>query len=183
MSENNQINHSSKWALGLSLISILGILALSASAYYFYVRMTSMLVTATQTSVAQKEAISNVQTEMTDLRKQIVHTNQEKAFLLAELSHLLFVADEKLQILNDIPFAISQLTAADDIISRVGDPQFLSLKMAINADLNTLTQLPVFDKQALWSEVGSLSDAINQLVFKSLSDTETVTPVKLVLSG
>lgn len=187
---------SSGLALFLSLLSLVAIVVLVCVAYYFQKQLLSLqeqtqadkqavntLLSQAKESVEKFEAIRDanvkenetlktLQQELERSQADFITLRGNRDWVLSEVKYLVFMANERLQSAKDIATAAAQLKVADDRLSTLADPSLSKVKAAIANDMAKLINTEQVDKQALWAEVGSLSDLIAKLQFKTLGASQ-----------
>lgn len=180
----------SKIALGISIVAILGVIALILGGYYFYEERYVVLsnqntaLRAQMASMLKAKPSQNVERELANIRAELSKASNNRQTSLSEMNYLILIANEKLQLSRDVPGAIASLKMAQQRLSMTADPGFSNLKVALNKDLTALSEMPTFDQQALWEEVGVLSEQIDKLRLKELGAEIEAAPAKpLTLSS
>lgn len=181
-------------ALFLSLLSSIAIIALIFYAYLSQQEFYSLkaqsrddqssvtaLVGQAKTSLEQlehmrvqhqqsQEALQSLKSELESASQKMVVLSHNREWVLSEVNYLVFMANQRLHIAQDIPTALMQLKSADERIRTLGDPSLLNLKLALQKDIAQLLAYPILDTAKLWEEIGKLNGLVNQLHFKTLGD-------------
>lgn len=87
----------------------------------------------------------------------------QNAWQLAEIEHLLLIANDRLQLARDVPGAGLALRLADTRLARLSDPRWLPVRAALSAEIARLDALPKLDLPALALQLGSLTEQVETL--------------------
>lgn len=188
---------ASSMALFLSLMTMIAVLAL---VFYTYVSQKNIsalqsqsrdeqasvqtLLTKAKQSLAQVETLQQenqaqqktfhaLKTDLQNAQARLVNLSGSKNWVMSEVNYLIFMANERLRIARDIPTAITQLQAAQEKVTMLGDPALWGLKEALAKDIAKLTTQPRVNKQALWEQLNALKPLMEKLSFISLQNQES----------
>ncbi len=129
--------------------------------------------TLQQEGQAQQKAFTALKTDLQNAQMRLVSLSGSKDWVMSEVNYLIFMANERLRIARDIPTAITQLQAAFDKITMLGDPALWGLKEALAKDIAKLGAQPRVKKQILWEQLNALQAVIAKAPFKTLGN-ETI---------
>lgn len=129
--------------------------------------------TLQQESQAQQKAFVALKTDLQNAQMRLVSLSGSKDWVLSEVNYLVFMANERLRIARDVPTAITQLQAAEEKITMLGDPALWGLKEALAKDIAKLGAQPRVKKQILWEQLNALQPVIAKAPFKTLGN-ETI---------
>jgi uroporphyrin-3 C-methyltransferase len=183
---NSKSSAISNLALFLSVVSIA---AVAAFGFYAYGSQNSIkalqsqsqslltqskqalaqMDTLRQEEIVQQAAFQTLKAEMQNAQTRLVELTGSKHWVLSEANYLVVMANERLRA-RDIPTAITQLEAAKERISVLGDPLLLGLQEALAKDIAMLNTELKIDKQALWEQLNALEPLIEKLSFKTLEN-------------
>jgi len=121
-------------------------------------------------SQAQQKAFNTLKTDLQNAQMRLVALGGSKNWVLSEVNYLIFMANERLRIARDIPTAITQLQAAEEKITMLGDPALWGLKEAIAKDIAKLSTQPRVKKQMIWEQLNALEPLIANAPFKTLDN-------------
>lgn len=160
--------------LGFSFIVL--IVAFFAVAYHY-------LSTGVATSQRLQENVAVLQQKVTETNQRIEQLmsdfkNQEQVinslrqtqtgynrdeWRVVEAEFLVKLANDKIQLEQNIPQAIMLLQAADNAIRDLNNEHMLSLRKALAADVAALQALPQVDISGLYLRMSALNDQMHQL--------------------
>ncbi|MGE3318337.1 MAG: uroporphyrinogen-III C-methyltransferase [Candidatus Berkiella sp.] len=123
-----------------------------------------------QESQAQQKAFATLKTDLQNAQMRLVALSGSKNWVISEVNYLIFMANERLRIARDIPTAITQLQAAEEKITMLGDPALWGLKEAITKDIAKLSTQPRVKKQMIWEQLNALQPLIAKAPFKTLDN-------------
>lgn len=130
----------------------------------------SQVNTLQQENQAQQKEFHTLKTELQNAQMRLVALSGSKNWVLSEVNYLIFMANERLRIARDIPTAITQLQAAEEKITMLGDPALWGLKEAIAKDIAKLSTQPRVKKQIIWEQLNALAPLIANAPFKTLDN-------------
>ncbi len=117
-----------------------------------------------------QHAMSELKQQLMNAQANLVTLSGNTDWVLAEANYLAFMANERLKTAQDVTTALAQLTSADERISRLGNPALLWVRDVLAKDIAKLRNYPDINRQALWEQLGLVSNQFNQLHFKSVSN-------------
>lgn len=91
-------------------------------------------------------------------------------WLLAEAEYLLRVANQRLQIENDIKGALAALQAADKVLHSTDDVGAFPVRKQVAKDILALKSIEAVDRTGLYLKLEAAMDAVANLTDKALSD-------------
>lgn len=173
-------------ALALSFLTLLGVLAIGYCLYMLQEKWTGFAhsLEQTQTKIEKIESVhqqnakeqQNLEAmtqEIQKLQARVLALSQDPDPIFITLHTLVTSANERLQIAHDLPTAILQLKTMSEKLSAIQDPDFIPLKEALAKDIATLEQLPVSQRQVIWTTLSQFSDKFDKLHFKTLDGSLT----------
>ncbi len=185
---------ASSTALFLSLMTMIAVVAL---VFYTYVSQKNIsalqsqsrdeqasvqsLLTKAKQSLAQVETLQQenqaqqktfhaLKTDLQNAQARLVNLSGSKNWVMSEVNYLIFMANERLRIARDIPTAITQLQAAQEKVTMLGDPALWGLKEALAKDIAKLTTQPRVNKQIIWEQLNALKPLMEKMSFTSLEN-------------
>lgn len=117
-----------------------------------------------------------------DMRRQIDHNaqalldagNRDRTdWLLAEAEYLLRIANQRLQVEQDIDGALSALQAADEVLNETDDPGTYPVRKQVAREIMALKSIEDVDQTGLYLQLEAAIDAINNLTDDALSALDT----------
>lgn len=126
-----------------------------------------------QTVQALNEAVKTQQQSLTDLRT-VQQTNRD-VWTVAEAHYLAKLANDYLQIGNNIPVVIKLLQTSDQDLSPLTDPNVAPIRKALAADITALQAVPLVDIQGIYMRLTALDDEVDKLPL--LNNRPQATPV------
>lgn len=102
----------------------------------------------------------------------ITHRNQSQ-WLLAEVSYLLSLANQRLVVAKDVRSAKAALRAANNRLHDLADPALLSLRKKISGELTQLNLLKLPDINGIAFTLDNITSLISHLPFKSAQQRAT----------
>jgi|GEM_PF-3700945 len=126
--------------------------------------------TLQQEGQAQQKALMALKTDLQNAQMRLVFLSGSKNWVISEVNYLIFMANERLRIARDVPTAITQLQAAEEKITMLGDPALWGLKEALAKDIAKLGAQPRVKKQILWEQLSALQPVIAKAPFKTLNN-------------
>lgn len=182
----------SGFATFLSLLALCGVGYLGYMAYQSDQKMHAILTqtdtdTATLQNVLQQskqsleqvanlkvknqeenEALAQLKQQVQHAQSQLVDLRNNRDWVLAEVRYLLFMANERLKVAQDVPTAIIQLETAENRLKALADPGLLSTQSAIARDIAQLKLQPKVDREGIWTEIAAIKQKLTTLPFKQL---------------
>lgn len=134
-------------------------------------QLDSRLQSLQSENSAQQQLIS-------DMRRQIDHNAQAMLdagnrsrtdWLLAEAEYLLRIANQRLQIEQDIDGSLSALQAADDVLNQTDDPGTYPVRKQVAKEIMALRSIEDVDQTGLYLQLEAAIDAINNLTERALA--------------
>ena len=116
----------------------------------------------------EQAKILELKNELQTAQTRLVSLTGSKEWVLTQANYLVFMADERLKLTQDIPTAIAQLQTAAQHLAGLGDPTLIKAKETINQDIQTLSAYPKIDRQKLWEQTHSILTSLDQLKFKTI---------------
>jgi uroporphyrin-3 C-methyltransferase len=105
-------------------------------------------------SSSQFATLNSMYQDMTKVRSD---------WLLSEVGHTLALASQELQLVGNVPTAISALQAVDARLAPFDRPELIGVKTAVAHDLETLKALPFLDVIGMSARIDSLSHGVDTL--------------------
>jgi uroporphyrin-III C-methyltransferase len=169
---------------GLALI--LGILAVAANGYLWYLLMVEhpgMFQTDIAGSIKRlddqmqetRKNVASVEGDVTELREtqdSIKATLQKldkdlsrnrTDWMLAEAEQLMVAANNRLHLARDVPAALAALRAADRQLALVANPNLLPVRRVLAQEMNQLEALDKTDVAGIALKLGTLADSVERL--------------------
>lgn len=131
---------------------------------------------AAQTAVASVEQMTQqMQTELKNQMERIAKLNSMQAstkgaLQVAEAQYLVRLANDKLQLENNIGFAITLLQSADQQLKLSSDPNIFAIRKALATDLVALQNAPQMDVAGIHLQLSAMNQQVDKL---SLQDAYT----------
>lgn len=119
---------------------------------------------------AEQKSLHELKQQVEQAQSRLVDLSGSSDWLLAEANYLAFMANERLRTAQDVTTAVAQLSAADERLKTMSNPALLWVRQILAKDLAKLHTYPMVNRQEIWERVGLLSNEINQLHFKRLSE-------------
>ncbi len=107
-----------------------------------------------QASSAQQEALQTLYLELAGRRGE---------WAVAEVEQLLIIASQQLQLAGNVRPALLALRAADNRLQQLDKPQIISLRKAIEQDIQRLQAVPRVDTVGMSLSLSTLAENIDQL--------------------
>lgn len=120
----------------------------------------------------QLEVLSDSQKNLVYTAKNtynITHRNQRQ-WLLAEVSYLLSLANQRLLVSGDIKTAVAALKSANNRLHDLADPGLLTLRKTIADEIAQLNLIKLPDVDGIAFNLDNLSASVTQLPFKSAQE-------------
>jgi uroporphyrin-3 C-methyltransferase len=105
-------------------------------------------------SSAQFATINNMYQDLTKVRSD---------WLLSEVGHALALSSQELQLVGNVPSAISALEVVNHRLAEFDRPELIGVKKALAHDIETLRALPYLDTIGLSAKLDSLTQLIDTL--------------------
>jgi len=118
---------------------------------------------------AEQTALDKLKKQLEGAQLRLVALSGNSDWVLAEANYLAFMASERLHTAHDVTTALAQLNAADERLGGLGNPALLWVREVLAKDIAKLHSFPSINRQALWEELGIVSEEFNQLHFKRIS--------------
>lgn len=125
------------------------------------------------TELSQKNTNQSLETLKEEITKKNAFNQDE--WTQSETRYLIKLANDKVQLENNVPAAILLLKMADKLVSEMKDGETLALRQAIAQDISSLQSVPVVDITGLYLRLTALSGKIDQL---ALINKPTMTQAK-----
>lgn len=119
--------------------------------------------------IDQQNAMQSMQAQLESEHSRLTSLNGNQDWVLSEVNYLVFMANERLKIAQDVPTAILQLKSAQEKLKTLGNANFAPINTAIEKDLTVLRNVGAPNKKAIWENIESLAAQFNQLQFKFIS--------------
>ncbi len=110
---------------------------------------------------AQQDVVSGLQTV-------------DQNWILKEAEYLVHLAQIRINFLQDVPTALSQLMAAEQRLGRLNDPRLLATRQQLAHDLGILRAYHSVDTQGIWLRLSALKDSMETLPLIVTPDTSPV---------
>lgn len=168
------------------LFSMLGVIVSLGLLYYVFNQLMTLNLTQAQRinhlennlTQLQKETPSltkSMNEQLLPLREELGKQNQlltnlsashqtsESQWSVQEAASLIKLANDHLQLEENIPLAIKLLQTADQTLSQNPDPKILMIRKAIAVDLASLQSVPQVDVATIYMRVSALNDQVDHL--------------------
>lgn len=145
-------------------------LAEQAKKYY-----TQIEILHNQHLVEQKN-LEGLKEQLEHAQAHLIELSGSRDWVLSEANYLAFMANERLQVAQDIPTALIQLETAQKRLRMLGNPAFMGVQEALGKDIGKLQSFDGPNKQELWERIEALVPLLNQLNFKTPSYSEEKKP-------
>ncbi len=130
-----------------------------------HVRQTQETVREAQSKLdllAQKMAESEShQLAVEELYQQMSRNRDE--WVLSDIEQMLLIASQQLQLAGNVQSALTALQTAESRLQRMDQPQFFTLRKAINKDIEQLQALPQIDLAGLNLRLDSMAAEVDHL--------------------
>lgn len=103
----------------------------------------------------------NHQSSLEGLYQELSHSRDE--WVVAEIEQVLAIAAQQLQLVGNVPVALSALQAADSRLARSGRPQFLPLRKAFARDIERLKAAPEVDVPGIAAKIDQMIGGVDAL--------------------
>ncbi len=119
-----------------------------------------------------------LQTQLTDQKRQSAQLQQQlntqqdiisglqtvdQNWIFKEAEYLVHLAQMRINFLQDVPTALSQLMAAEQRLARLNDPKLLATRQQLAHDLGVLRAYHSVDTQGIWLRLSALKDSMATL--------------------
>lgn len=140
---------------------------------------TNELAAVQQSLQQSHDALATQQQVMNELRG--TQKNSKEEWNVLEAQYLVKLANDNLQIGDNISLVISLLQTADQKISGISDPKLLLVRKALAADIVSLQNVPQVDVTGIYLRLSALNDQVDKLPLPNKravsTDQNSVTPV------
>ena len=109
---------------------------------------------AQQTLLAQQQAINELRSSE--------HNNKD-LWAVSEAQYLAKLANDNLQVGDNLPLVIRLLQTADQEVSAVTDPKALPIRKALAADIAALQAVPAVDTAGIYMQLSALNGEVDKL--------------------
>ena len=125
---------------------------------------------------AARQNTTQLQTALTDQQQalsQIHNTQQVKdALNMGEAQYLAALAQDNLQIGDNVPLVINLLQNADQKIRDLSDPNLLAIRKALATDIAALQAVPTVDTTGIYLQLVALNTQVDKLPLPTLRPAE-----------
>jgi len=142
--------------------------------------MQSQIMQNNENTTALKQDVSGFQQVVQDVHEQL--TSQQQAlnelhhaqqgnkedWSVSEAQYLVKLANDNLQLGENIPLIISLLTAADQKLQEINDANLLPLRKALAADIAALQAVPQTDTAGIYLQLSALNDQVDKMPLPNL---------------
>jgi len=120
--------------------------------------------------------IENQQVHLTDLQQSLAKTSEPKPrdWLLAEVEYLLRLANQRLQLEEDVDGALTLMTTAEQRLKQANVPGTLGVRSDLLEDIDELKALPRLDRVSMALSLQELADQALSLKVQHLSDAPSL---------
>lgn len=192
-------NSKSGWLLGFLFLLILLIVAATAALGWFgYQQLVSLQeelgkrpthqelqaplqgLTSLESLKNQQRQLeqtaNNHQLQLVDIQKILINTSEPKPrdWQLAEVEYLLRLANQRLQLEEDVEGALTLLKTADERLKQANVPGTLGVRSHLLEDIEELKALPKLDKVSMALSLQKLADKALSLKIQPLLDVPTL---------
>lgn len=117
----------------------------------------------------------NQQITLEALYKELSQNRDD--WTISEVEQILTIASQQLQLAGNVSAALTALQTADTRLQRIDKPNFMTLRKAINKDINRLKSVPSVDITGLSLRLDNLISGIDNLPFaiEERSEKEKIT--------
>lgn len=129
---------------------------------------------ASQRSDQMLQVLTNIQLRLNNQGKRLVElgSTTRSDWLLAEASYLARLANQRLQTERSTKSPLALLQNVDVILKQLDDPELLSVRRAVAADITALQLAGEVDSAGLYLELSTLAEAVVKLsVLKPMTET------------
>lgn len=192
-------NSKSGWLLGFLFLLILLIVAATAALGWFgYQQLVSLQeelgkrpthqelqaplqgLTSLESLKNQQRQLeqtaNNHQLQLVDIQKTLINTSEPKPrdWQLAEVEYLLRLANQRLQLEEDVEGALTLLKTADERLKQANVPGTLGVRSHLLEGIEELKALPKLDKVSMALSLQKLADKALSLKIQPLLDVPTL---------
>jgi uncharacterized protein HemX/uroporphyrinogen-III synthase len=125
---------------------------------------------------AARQNTSQLQATLNDQQQalsQIHNTQQVKdALNIGEAQYLAALAQDNLQIGDNVPLVINLLQNADQKIRDLSDPNLLAIRKALASDIAALQAVPTVDTTGIYLQLAALNTQVDKLPLPTLRPAE-----------
>lgn len=116
----------------------------------------------------QAQALSQLQSRVGDLSHQVTNLSDllhssHRAWELAQIQHLLVVANDRLQLSADVPGAITALGIAQQRLAQTGDPALIPVRQSVSQELQQLRSVQQVDVAGMAITLSTLTKQVPDL--------------------
>lgn len=129
---------------------------------------------SSQRSDQMLQVLTNIQLRLNNQGKRLVElgSTTRSDWLLAEASYLARLANQRLQTERSTKSPLALLQNVDVILKQLDDPELLSVRRAVAADITALQLAGEVDSAGLYLELSALAEAVVKLsVLKPMTET------------
>ncbi len=129
---------------------------------------------ASQRSDQMLQVLTNIQLRLNNQGKRLAElgSTTRSDWLLAEASYLARLANQRLQTERRTKSPLALLQNVDVILKQLDDPELLSVRRAVAADITALQLAGEVDSAGLYLELSTLAEAVVKLsVLKPMTET------------
>lgn len=129
---------------------------------------------ASQRSDQMLQVLTNIQLRLNNQGKRLAElgSTTRSDWLLAEASYLARLANQRLQTERSTKSPLALLQNVDVILKQLDDPELLSVRRAVAADITALQLAGEVDSAGLYLELSALAEAVVKLsVLKPMTET------------
>ena len=129
---------------------------------------------ASQRSDQMLQVLTNIQLRLNNQGKRLAElgSTTRSDWLLAEASYLARLANQRLQTERSTKSPLTLLQNVDVILKQLDDPELLSVRRAVAADITALQLAGEVDSAGLYLELSALAEAVVKLsVLKPMTET------------
>lgn len=170
----------------IAILVLAGLGGLGYVTYYFIQTLTYVENKLSDIQTFNKEQNAKLESSLLEDRKQAEQYNKKiqdqieaQAVQLQQLSdkhnwhiseavYLVSIAQERLNMVGDIPTAIKLLKTANDRLKNFGDVRVGPIRESIAKDIVNLETMARFDKIGVWVELGAIRKQLGNLSFHTL---------------
>jgi len=134
-----------------------------------------------QTQQQQAQQLNHVQSQMGQLSHRIstlsdlLHSS-ERTWDLVQIQHLLVVANDRLQLNQDVRGAISALDIAQTRLAQADDPGLIPVRQAVSQELQALHQVQQVDLEGMAITLSTLAKNVTDLPLQQTVPTHYTPP-------
>lgn len=117
------------------------------------------------------EMTSQQQQALTEL-KGLEQSNRDK-WIVSEIRYLITLANDNLQIGDNLPLVITLLKTADSDIHDSDDVKMMSVRKALTDDIAALQTVPVLDVAGIYLKLSALNNQVDNLPLQKKQNTSS----------